>query len=51
VLQGELLRADLKRCFERLEEQRKAVLAMREKVGEKVSGHKESMLKHSEMLI
>jgi len=51
VLRGELLRADLLRCQERIEEQRRAVLAMREKVSEKLSSQKESMVKHSEMLI
>ncbi len=51
MLRGELLRADLLRCQERIEEQRRAVLAMREKVSEKLSSQKESMVKHSEMLI
>ena len=45
------MRSDLKMCYERLEDQRKDLIALQESIKEKVINHRNCLEEHSKMIV
>ena len=45
------MRSDLKMCYDRLEDQRKDLIALQESIKEKVFNHRKSLEEHSKMIV